>query len=215
MARVTSPPTLAVAHARTLIAHDHQLFVSGLERLLTPDYDIVGAIHDLQLLLDAARRLRPDLVLQDLSNSPSVGLRIITDIVQSMPETRIVVVTMWVDGTLVTEALRRGASAYVPQTATTAELLEAVRHALAGRRYVASHLAIAAIGSLGTVAPILTPRQIAVVRLVAQGRSMKEAASVLGLSQRTVAFHKYNVMQRFNIRSSAELVRFAITQHLV
>lgn len=212
---VTSSPTLAVTHARTLIAHDHQLFVSGLERLLAPDYDIVGAIHDLQLLLDAVRRLRPDLVLQDLSNSPSVGLRIITDIVQSMPETRIVVVTMWVDGTLVKEALKRGASAYVPQTATTAELLEGVRHALEGRRYVTSHLAIAAVGSLATVAPILTPRQIAVVRLLAQGRSMKEAASVLGLSQRTVAFHKYNVMQRLNIRSSAELVRFAITQHLV
>lgn len=204
-----------MTHARTLIAHEHPVFVSGLERLLAPECDIVGTIHNLQLLPDAARRLRPDLVLQDLSTPPSVGLQIITDILQSTPHTRVAVMTMWAEGTLVTEALRRGACAYVPLTATTAELLEGIRHALIGRRYVTSHLAAPAMDSLATLRAILTPRQIAVVRLLAQGKSMKEAASVLGMSRRTVAFHKYNVMQRCHMGSSADLVRFAVEHDLV
>lgn len=200
----------------TLIAHDHPLFASGLERLLAPHFDIVDTLHELPSLPDAVRRLQPEVVVQCLSATPSVGLDIISLIHRSMPDTRIVVVTMWAEGGLAADALRRGASAYIHQSATAAELLAGIRAALSRQPYVIAHVATAARDSwVETGEPILTPRQCEVVRLLAQGKSMKEVGNALSMSPRTVAFHKYGAMARFSIKNSAELVCFALTRGLV
>jgi DNA-binding NarL/FixJ family response regulator len=143
-------------------------------------------------------------------------LDIIRLIHHSMPDTRIVVVTMWAEGGLAADALRRGASAYIHQSATETELVAGIRAALSGQPYVTAHIATAAMdSSVETGEPILTPRQCEVVRLLVQGKSMKEVADVLRMSPRTVAFHKYSAMERFNIKTSAELVSFALTRGLV
>jgi DNA-binding NarL/FixJ family response regulator len=201
---------------RTLIAHDHPLFVSGLERMLAVDFDIVGTMDVLQSLPEAVERLRPDVVLQGLFSTPSMGLATISQIHQSTPDTRIIVVTRWPEGEFAVDAFRRGASAYLHLTSTEAELREAIHATVSRKPFVSSHLAMAAIDALvGNTNPALTPRQSEVVRLLVQGKSMKEAAAVLNMSTRTVAFHKYDVMRRLHMTSTAELVRFAVNQRLV
>jgi DNA-binding NarL/FixJ family response regulator len=211
-----------MAKPRVIIADDHRLFVAGLERLLAPDCDIVATIYDGLLLLDHVRRLRPEVVVQDLSIPPLNGIDIIRDIHDLDPQIRIVVVTMWDDPAIAAEAFRCGASAYVLKTCAVPELLEAVHFALEPKTYVTPSIASGMIQSLvqppreGSDADThLTSRQREVLRLLAEGKSMKEVAAVLNLTVRTVAFHKYRMMQMLNIKSSAELVRFAVVQHIV
>lgn len=211
-----------MAKPRVIIADDHRLFAAGLERLLAPECDIVASIYDGLTLLDDVRRLRPDVVVQDLSLPPLNGLDIIRDIHELDSEIRIVVVTMWDDPAMAAEAFRRGASAYVLKTCAVPELIEAVQFALEHKTYVTPSIASGMIQSLtrpqrdsSDVDTPLTARQREVLRLLAEGKSMKEVAAVLNLTVRTVAFHKYRMMQMLNIKSSAELVRFAVVQHIV
>jgi DNA-binding NarL/FixJ family response regulator len=207
---------------RVIIADDHRLFAAGLERLLAPECDIVATIYDGLAVVDDVRRLRPDVVVQDLSLPPLNGINIIRDIHESDPTIAIVVVTMSEDPAMAAEAFRCGASAYVLKTCAVAELLEAVQLALQHKTYVTPIIASGMIQSLtrpgregGEPDTQLTARQREVLRLLAEGKSMKEVAAVLNLTVRTVAFHKYRMMQMLNIKSSAELVRFAVVQHIV
>jgi len=211
-----------MAKPRIIIADDHRLFAAGLERLLAPECDIIATIHDSVTLLTDVRRLRPEVVVQDLSLPPLNGIDIIRDIHAVDPQIRIVVVTMWEDPALAAEAFRCGASAYVLKTCAVSELLEAVHFALDRKTYVTPSIASGMIQSLthppregGDAETHLTARQREVLRLLAEGKSMKEVAAVLNLTVRTVAFHKYRMMQMLNIKSSAELVRFAVVQHIV
>jgi DNA-binding NarL/FixJ family response regulator len=206
---------------RVIIADDHRLFAAGLERLLAPDCDIIATAYDGQTLLDDVRRLRPDVVVQDLSMPPLNGMTVIRGIHDVDPRIRIVVVTMWEDPALAAEAFRCGASAFLLKTCAVSELLEAVQFALQQKSYVTPLIASSMIESLthpareGEADPHLTARQREVLRLLAEGKSMKQAAAVLNLTVRTVAFHKYRMMQMLNIKTSAELVRFAVVQHIV
>jgi DNA-binding NarL/FixJ family response regulator len=211
-----------MAKPRVIIADDHQLFAAGLERLLAPHCDIVATTYDALTLLDDVRRLRPGVVVQDLSLPPLNGIDIIRQIHGVDQQIRIVVVTMWDDPALAAEAFRCGASAYVLKTCAVSELLEAVHFALEDKTYVTPSIASGMIQSLahpprdGADADTqLTARQREVLRLLAEGKSMKEVAAALNLTARTVAFHKYRMMQMLNIKSSAELVRFAVVQHIV
>jgi DNA-binding NarL/FixJ family response regulator len=206
---------------RVIIADDHRLFAAGLERLLAPECDVVATVYDGRTLLDEVRRLRPDVVVQDLSMPPLNGINVIREILDVDPQIRIVVVTMWEDAALAAEAFRVGASAFVLKTCAVSELLEAVRFALHHKSYVTPIIASGMIESLmhqgrdGEADPHLTARQREVLRLLAEGKSMKEVAAALNLTVRTVAFHKYRMMQMLNIKTSAELVRFAVVQHIV
>jgi DNA-binding NarL/FixJ family response regulator len=206
---------------RVIIADDHRLFAAGLERLLAPDCDVIATVYDGQTLLDDVRRLRPDVVVQDLSMPPRNGMLVIRGIRDLDPRVRIVVVTMWEDPALAAEAFRCGASAFLLKTCAVTELLEAVQFALQQKSYVTPLIAGGMIESLthpmrdGDPDPHLTARQREVLRLLAEGKSMKQAAAALNLTVRTVAFHKYRMMQMLNIKSSAELVRFAVVQHIV
>ncbi|HVZ22172.1 MAG TPA: response regulator transcription factor [Vicinamibacterales bacterium] len=205
---------------RVIIADDHQLFAAGLERLLAPEYEIVAIAYDSEALIDQVGRLRPDIVVQDLSLPPHHGVDAIREIRQIDPDIRIVVVTMWDDPHLAAEAFRRGASAYILKSCAVTELLDAVRVVSERKSYVTPLIAGGMIQSLTKTvrqddADRLTDRQREVLRLLAEGKSMKEVATALNLTVRTVAFHKYRIMQMLNIKSSAELVRFAVVQHIV
>jgi DNA-binding NarL/FixJ family response regulator len=206
---------------RVVIGHDHRLFVAGLERLLAPEFDIAAAIDALLSLPEAVVRLRPELVFQGLSNTPQLGFDVITAIHESRPHTRIVVVTKWAEATFAAEAFRRGAFAYIPLASPEAELLAGARAAMSGTPYLSPCLTgatMASLASSGLVEPpelTLTTHQRNVVRLLAQGKSMKEVAVDLNVTARTVAFHKYKVMRKFDVKSSAELVRFALKRGLV
>jgi DNA-binding NarL/FixJ family response regulator len=206
---------------RVIIADDHRLFAAGLDRLLSTDYDVVSIVFDGAALVDDVRRLRPEVVVQDLSMPPVNGIDVIRDIHQIDPKIKIVVVTMWDDPDLAAEAFRCGASAYVLKNCAVSELQDAVHLAMEQKSYVTPLIARGMIESLSKPAPRaapeqqLTERQREVLRLLAEGKSMKEVAAALNLTVRTVAFHKYRMMHMLKIKSSAELVRFAVVQHIV
>ena len=211
-----------MAKPRIIIADDHRLFVAGLECLLSPEYEVVATTYDGLTLLDTVRRLRPDAVVQDVSLPPLNSTDIIRDIHDVDPCIGIIVVTMCEDPILAAEAFRCGASAYLLKSCAVPELLEAVHVALEHKMYVAPTIASGMIQSLrqpprnaSDAEMPLTSRQREVIRLLAEGKSMKEVAAVLNVTVRTVAFHKYRIMEMLKIKSSAELVRFAVVQHIV
>jgi DNA-binding NarL/FixJ family response regulator len=206
--------------ARVLIADDHQLVAAGLAQLLAGECDVVGTVSDATRLLSEIGRLRPDIVVQDLSMPPLTGIDVIRAIRRGEPSVQIIVVTMWDDSVLAAECFRAGACAYVLKNCATAELVAAVRCVVEGKTYVTPLIAGGMIHSLasprpGDSAPLLTARQREILQLLAEGKSMKEAAKILNVAVRTVAFHKYRIMELLNIKTSAELVRFAVAQHIV
>lgn len=202
-----------------VIADDHALFADALGQVLAAEYDIVGTLRDGGALLDAVRRLRPAIVILDLNMPPFTGAEMIAHLLQIDPHLRIVIVTMNEDPVLAGALLRLGAAAYVLKNCGVEELRHAVRAAQKQKNYVVPELAGAVIRSLGAGSPAdmpaLTERQRDVLRLLSRGLSMKEAASELHLTPRTVAFHKYRMMQLLRIKSSAELVRYAVANHFV
>lgn len=209
-----------VSSPRVVIADDHRLVAEGLARLLASECDVVGIAFDSDALLNEVRTHRPDLVIQDMSLPPLSGPAAIRAVHDIDPGIKIVVVTMWEDADVAAEAFRAGASAYILKNCAAKELLAAVRCAMEQNTYVTPLIAGGMIRSL-TKAPgerrpeaRLTNRQREILGLLANGKSMKEVAAVLDLTTRTVAYHKYRLMEMLNIHSSAELVRFAITKHI-
>ena len=176
-------------------------------------------MSSLPSLPDAVRRIRPDVVVQGLSKAPAVGLEIISQIHASTPHARIVVVAMWEDAPLAADAFRRGACGYIPQASPPDDLLAGVYAATVDASYVPASLA-GALAALVTSTldsadeAMLSERQRDVVRFLAQGKTMKQVASALQITARTVAFHKYRIMETLDIQSSAELVRFAMKHGL-
>jgi DNA-binding NarL/FixJ family response regulator len=205
---------------RLLLADDHALLLEAFRRLLEPEFAVVGAITDGHQLVEAALELRPDVVVLDISMPGLNGLKAGSQVLQQLPNTRLVFLTMHDDPALAAEAFRIGGSGYVLKTAAPGELLQAIRAALGGGAYVSPGLA----GSEGEshhrrvadVAPddALSPREREVLRLLAQGQTMKEAAAALGITTRTVAFHKYRIMRTLSLRSSAELLYYAIKRRI-
>lgn len=208
-----------MARPRTLIAHDHRLFLDGLALLLGQDFEIVCTTTDFTTVLDAVRQYRPALVVQGLSKHPLVGLQLIGDIRNVDSNIAVAVISRLDDAQLATRALRQGAGAYTLTTSTHAELLEALRAALRHRVFVAPELTVGIMRSFVTTEPedddVLTSREVAVVTLLAAGKSMKEVARQLDVSVRTVAFHKYGIMRKLNIATTAELVQFAVKRGFV
>ncbi len=203
---------------RLIICDPHELEAHGLALLLDADFEILHVTHRLQSLSHDVKTWQPDAVLQALSDHVKEGLDLLTQIRAHFPTVRIVVVTQWEDPEIAAEAFRRGASAYVVKSSEVAELIEAVRTALAGRTYVTARHAGALLHALAEPPRpnvSLTSRQLAVLQQLAGGKTMKEVASSLKLTPRTVAFHKYRIMRTLNIKTSAELVRFAVERGLV
>jgi DNA-binding NarL/FixJ family response regulator len=205
--------------AKVLLADDHTMVAQGLASLLREAFDLVGTVGDGQALIDAAQRLRPDVIVADLAMPVMDGLEALHRLKAQRSPAKVIFLTMHADAQLATAALRAGAAGYVLKHAAGEELLSAIQAVLQGRTYLTPLIAQDVITSL--MAPErqpavpLTPRQREVLRLIAEGRRMKEIAATLQLSTRTVETHKYAMMQALGVHSTAELVRYAIQLGLV
>jgi DNA-binding NarL/FixJ family response regulator len=208
-----------VRYARVLLADDHTIVAQGLASLLREDFDLVGTVGDGQALIEAAQRLRPDVIVADMAMPVMDGLEALRRLKAARPDTKVIFLTMHVDAQLATAALRAGASGYVLKHSAGEELVTAIQEVLQGRTYLTPLIAQDVLTSLMATeepAPVtLTPRQCEVLRLIAEGRRMKEIAALLQLSTRTVETHKYEMMRALSVRSTAELVRYAIHLGLV
>ena len=206
---------------RVILADDHTLLLEAFEKLLAPECDIVAKVADGRALLDAVRQHRPDVVVLDLSMPLLNGIDAARQIKQEDRSVRLVFVTMNEDPDLAAEALRAGGTAYLLKRSAGSELLTAIREAIKHRSYVTPLVMEGMLGSLmhstGDNSPSrqLTARQREVLQLLAEGKSMKEVASVLNVTARTIAFHKYRMMEQLNIKTNAELIQYAIRHHLV
>ena len=207
---------------RVLLADDHLLVAEALKSLLAPEFDLVGVVEDGRALVEAARKLRPDVIVADVSMPHLNGIEALIQLRQSGDRVPVVFLTMHRDATFARRALDAGASGFVLKHSAPAELIVAIRAALEGSTYLTPQLAgevlegmkqapTKADNPLGS----LTPRQREVLQLLAEGHSAKEIASDLSISARTVEFHKYQVMETLGIRTNAELIHFAIKHGLV
>jgi DNA-binding NarL/FixJ family response regulator len=202
-----------------LLADDHAIVTEGLVRLLRDhDFDVVGAVGDGQALIDAAKRLRPDVIVTDLSMPGLSGLDVLARLKAEGIDSKVIVLTMHKDADLATVAMRGGASGFLLKESAGDELLAAIRQALQGGVYLAPALTRDVMermtGSSGASEPQLTVRQRDVLRLIVKGQRMKEIAANLGLSTRTVETHKYEMMETLGLHSTAELVRYALDRRL-
>ena len=206
---------------RVLLADDHRLLVEAFAKLLESECEIVGHVGDGLALLEAAPKLKPDVVVLDVAMPLLNGLDAGRKLKELMPDVRLIFVTMNEDPDLAVQAFRIGASGYLLKRSAGSELLLAIREVMERRHYVTPFVTKDLVGSFinsleqaGTRRS-LTPRQREVLQLLAEGRSMKEAATILSVSVRTIAFHKYRMMEQLDIKTTAELVQFAVKEHLV
>jgi DNA-binding NarL/FixJ family response regulator len=209
-----------MARPRVLLADDHTLLVGAFEKLLAGECDIVGQVADGRALLAAAETLKPDVIVLDISMPLLNGLEAGRQIKHKLRNVKLVFVTMNEDPDLAAEAFRCGASAYLLKRSAASELLTAIREVMKERSYITPLLTAGLVGSLihgdeHRPANELTSRQREVLQLLAEGHSMKEVASVLNLTPRTVAFHKYRMMEQLKVKSTAELVQYAVKHYIV
>jgi DNA-binding NarL/FixJ family response regulator len=206
---------------RVILADDHTLLLEAFEKLLAPECDIVAKVADGRALLAAVREHHPDVVVLDLAMPLLNGIDAARQIKQEDRSVRLVFVTMNEDPDLAAEALRAGGTAYLLKRSAGSELLTAIREAMKHRSYVTPLVMEGMLGSLmhstgaDSSTRQLTARQREVLQLLAEGKSMKEVASVLNVTARTIAFHKYRMMEQLNIKTNAELIQYAIRHHLV
>ena len=210
-----------MSRPRILIADDHELVVHGFRKLLGSAYDIVATVTDGQALVKAADEFSPDIVLVDINMPQLNGLDAIERVKAHQPRLRFIVLTQQEDPDTAAEAIRRGASGFVLKSSAPAELFEAIAEVLRGRVYVSEKIArgpssvFAADAVRHARGGELTLRQREVLQLLAEGKSMKEAAHVLDVTPRTIAFHKYSMMEQLGLKTTAELIQHAVSLGLV
>ena len=207
----------ALQRPRVLLADDHRLVAEGVKSLLAADFDLVGVVEDGRALVAAARTLQPDVIVADISMPHLNGFDALARLRQDNPRVRVVFLTMHQDVVYARRALEAGALGYVLKHSAPAELIAAIRAALEGKTYLTPALAGEVVQSLKTdpgnardPVAALTPRQREILCLLAEGRSAKEIGAALAISARTVEFHKYQMMEALGLKTSAELVHFAL-----
>ena len=206
---------------RVLIADDHNLIAEAFKTLIASNFDVVATVHDGHSLITEALSLRPDAILTDIGMPILNGLDAAWRVKRTLPNVKVIFVTVNPDPSLIAEAFRRGASAYLLKTSAASELVAAIRHSLQGRVYLSPSLATSASDLLNqledpaSTRDRLTDRQVEVLQLLAEGRSMKEAAALLDLTTRTVAFHKYRIMDSLSLHNDAEIVQYAMREHVL
>jgi DNA-binding NarL/FixJ family response regulator len=209
-----------VTRPRVLLADDHRLLREAFARLLEPECDVVGSVGDGRALLDAAPGLRPDVVVLDIAMPELNGLDAARRLKQVLPDTKVVFLTMNEDPDIAAEAFRVGATGYLLKNSAAAELLLAIREVTLGRSYVTPLVTQGLMRTLLHPRELaekgveLSPRQREVLQLLAEGHTMKEIASTLKITPRTVAFHKYSMMELLGLRSGAELIQYAFRNHI-
>ncbi|MCZ6452237.1 MAG: response regulator transcription factor [Deltaproteobacteria bacterium] len=207
--------------ARVLLADDHDMLVQAFEKMLQPDFEVVGTVGDGHALLDAARELKPDVIVLDIGMPKLNGMIAAERLKKMMPETKLIFLTVNEDASFASEAMRIGASGYLLKSSAASELFRAIEVALKGRTYVTPLIMEGMVTSLAAshkpneASDKLTTRQREVLQLLAEGRSMKEAAKILDVSPRTIAFHKYRIMEELGLKTTADLVQFAIKNDII
>jgi DNA-binding NarL/FixJ family response regulator len=207
---------------RILLADDHRMLAEGLRSLLEEEFELVGIVEDGRALLVAADELHPDVIVVDITMPQLNGLDALPALRKNHPRTKVVFLTQHQEAGYARRALEAGASGFVVKHAAPAELVMAIRAALAGETFITPALAGEVLRSIRRspdkvedATAVLTPRQREVLQLLAEGNSAKEVAASLDISPRTVEFHKYQMMETLEIRTSAELVHFAVKHGLV
>ncbi len=208
-----------MTRANVLIVDDHQVVAEGLRQLLAGRCEVLGTINDGRLVAAAVSRLRPDLVLLDMSLPNVSGLEVMRQIRGSGAITRIIVLTMHADPNLAVESLKAGASGFLLKESSGEELATAIDVVMGGGTYLAKALTREVLTlMMGVTDPSrveLTTHQREVLRLIVGGLRAKEIATNLELSTRTVEGIKYKIMQQLNVHSTADLVRYAVEHRLV
>ena len=206
---------------RVLMADDHSLILAGLRKLVDGECDVVGTVEDGRALVEAAQRLRPDLILLDISMPLLNGLEAARQLRPLVPESKLIFLTMHASPTYATEAFQAGACGYLLKRSAASELSLAIKSVLQGQHYLTPSLTKDVLDSVlkpstgergkKAASAALTARQREVLQLVAEGRGTKEIATVLSVSVKTVEFHKSRIMQQLDIHTTADLTKYAIT----
>jgi len=207
--------------SRVLIADDHNLVAELCKRLLEVEFEVVGIVGDGRAMLRAAAELKPDVIVIDVAMPILNGLDAGRQVKEMLPAVKLVYLTMNPDVDIAAEAFRRGASGYLLKTCAAAEMVLAVREVLRGKSYMATALPRDTVNFLRKQDKKmvqederLTQRQREVLQLLAEGKVMKEVSSILNMSTRTVAYHKYRMMEVLGAKSGAELVKYAVRNHM-
>ena len=201
---------------KIILADDHTILLDALRNMVEPEFDVVALCSNGRELIKAARELNPVMIVLDIGMPMMNGLNAGQRLKQILPAVKLVYLTMNQDPDMASEAFRLGASAYLLKTSAGAELIRALREVLLGGTYVTPLMTEGMVGSFvqnlksRKNTQQLTLRQREVLQLLAEGLSMKEAAYILNVSPRTVAFHKYTMMDHLNIKTSAELIEYAM-----
>lgn len=207
---------MAENQPRILIADDHRLVAEAVKNLLVLEFNVLGVVGDGRTLVQATLEMKPDVVLADIAMPQLNGLDAGRRIKEALPDTKIIYLTAHNDPDVMAEAFAIGASGFVLKTCAFSALIQTIRDALSDRGLSSSQARAQLMDvKLGLATTTLTPRQRDVLQLLAEGLSMKEIADALNLATRTVAFHKYRIMETLDLHSNAELVQFAIRKHLV
>jgi DNA-binding NarL/FixJ family response regulator len=206
---------------RIILADDHALLLGAFKSFLEPEFEVVGTFLDGRALVENAKALHPDVIVLDIGMPLMNGLSAGQRLKQELPGTKLVYLTMNQDPDLAAEAFKLGASGYLLKSSAASELVHAIREVLRGRSYVTPLITEGMVGSfvqnLKNKKPShkLTLRQKEVLQLLAEGRSMKEVAAILNVTPRTVAFHKYTMMEQLNVKTGAELIQYAIRNSIL
>ena len=207
---------------RVLLADDHTLVLEGFKKLLEEHCEVVGAAEDGRALLEAAQRLQPDVIALDISMPHLNGIDAAYQLRKTVPEAKLIFITMHADQAYVSQAFKAGASGYLLKRSAGSELVQAIEAVMKGDYYVTSLIAKDLVHSVldGTPQPIiqtnrLTARQREILQLVAEGLAVKEIAATLAISPKTVEYHKSKLMEQLDLHTTAELTKYALTHGLI
>jgi len=206
---------------RVILADDHTILTEAFRKLLESQCDVVASVADGHALLEIAPGLRPDVIVLDIAMPLLNGLEAGRRVKELIPAVKLIFLTMNEDPDLAVEAIRMGASGYLLKKSAVSELFKAIQAALRGKSYVTPHIAKGMEDAFirdpegKRHYPALTARQREVVQLLAEGKSMKEAADVLNIATRTIAFHKYRIMEELKLKTTADLIQFAMKNRIV
>lgn len=209
---------------RILIADDHSMILAGLRKLVEAEGDVVGTVEDGRALVEEAQRLRPDVILLDISMPLLNGLDAARQLTKLVPESKLIFLTMHATPTYATEAFKAGASGYLIKRSAASELKQAIQAVLRGQHYMTPLITkdVLAATLHPPESPVrqrpvtaLTPRQREVLQLIAEGKGTKDIATLLNISVKTVEFHKSRIMDELDLHSTAELTKYAVAEGLV
>jgi DNA-binding NarL/FixJ family response regulator len=207
--------------ARIFLADDHSLLLDAFKKLLEPEYEVVGTATDGRMMLKMVKQLAPDLVLMDIAMPNLNGFDAGEKLKKILPDIKLMFLTVNEDADMVNEAFRIGASGYLLKSSAASELFQAIEAVLNSKNYVSPKLARSMEGAFvknpgsQKVHGELSIRQREVLQLLAEGKTMKQVASVLNITARTVAFHKYQIMETLDIKSNSALIQYAVKNGIV